>query len=206
YGSVDPDVHRPVPPHPRYAADLSYLGTYAEDRQDVLSELFVEPARRLETQRFLIGGALYPEDFPWTSNIYFVRHVPPPDHPAFYCSSRLTLNVTRRAMAEMGYCPSGRLFEAAACGTALLSDAWPGLDVVFQPGSEILVARSADDVTAALALGAAEVEAMARRARERTLDQHTADRRVDDLLAALDGAPVTGPAVADAADAARAEV
>jgi len=113
--------------------------------------------------------------------------------------------VTRRAMAAMGYCPSGRLFEAAACGTALLSDAWPGLERFFEPGSEILVATSADDVTAALALGADDLAAVARRARERTLDQHTADRRVDDLLAALDGVAVGGRAAAGAAGASHVE-
>jgi len=205
YGSVDPDVHRPVPPDPRYAADLSYLGTYAQDRQQALRELFIEPARRLAAQRFLIGGSLYPDDFPWMPNIAFVHHVPPPDHATFYCSSRLTLNVTRRAMAEMGYCPSGRLFEAAACGTPLVSDAWPGLERFFEPGSEILVASSAEDVTAALALGPDELAAVARRARERTLDEHTADRRVDDLLTALDGVAVGGSSAAGAARASHAE-
>lgn len=194
YGCVDPDVHRPVSPDPRYVADLSYLGTYAQDRQATLRDLFLEPARRLEGHRFLIGGALYPDDFPWLPNIAFVHHVPPPEHATFYCSSRMTLNVTRRAMAEMGYCPSGRLFEAAACGTPLLSDAWPGLERFFEPGSEILVAASADDVTAALSMGAGELAAVARRARERTLDEHTADRRVDDLLAALDGTAASGSA------------
>ena len=69
--------------------------------------------------RFAIGGAQYPDEFPWTPNIFFVRHLEPAQHPAFFCSSRLTLNVTRRAMKAMGYCPSGRLFEAAACGTPL---------------------------------------------------------------------------------------
>src|SRR5581483_10384401 len=112
YGSVDPAVHRPVPPDPRYRADLSYLGTYAADRQAALEMLFVEPARQLPERKFLIGGSQYPMEFPWTDNIFFVRHVPASDHPAFYCSSRLTLNVTRAAMAAMGYCPSGRLFEA----------------------------------------------------------------------------------------------
>ncbi|HEY8521586.1 MAG TPA: glycosyltransferase, partial [Gammaproteobacteria bacterium] len=145
-----------------------------------------------------------PDDFPWMPNIAFVHHVPPPDHATFYCSSRLTLNVTRRAMAEMGYCPSGRLFEAAACGTPLVSDAWPGLERFFEPGSEILVASSADDVTSALSLGSDELAAVARRARERTLDEHTADRRVDDLLAALDGVAVGGP-TAGAARASHAE-
>ncbi|XXS00429.1 hypothetical protein WMF44_10025 [Sorangium sp. So ce426] len=71
-------------------------------------------AGRLPQKRFVLGGSLYPEDLPWAQNVYYVRHVAPPDHPAFYCSSPLTLNVTRGAMAAMGYCPSGRLFEAAA--------------------------------------------------------------------------------------------
>ena len=102
YGSVDPEVHKPVPAMEDFRADLSYLGTYAEDRQQALERLFIEPARRLPQLRFLIGGAQYPQDFPWTPNIHFVWHIPPPMHPAFYCSSRMTLNVTRGAMAEMG--------------------------------------------------------------------------------------------------------
>ena len=81
----------------QYRADLSYLGTYAADRQPALEQLLVEPARRLPARRFLIGGAQYPEAFPWTDNIFFVRHLPPGEHPAFYSSSRLTLNITRAA-------------------------------------------------------------------------------------------------------------
>jgi spore maturation protein CgeB len=118
YGSVDPAVHCRCEPAPQYRCHLSYLGTYASDRQGALETLLMEPARRLPQRRFLIGGAQYPQEFPWAPNIYFVRHVPPSEHGAFFASSRLTLNVTRRAMAEMGYCPSGRLFEAAACGGA----------------------------------------------------------------------------------------
>ena len=102
YGHVDPDVHRPVEPAARFTSDLSYLGTYAADRQAALETLFIEPARRRPERRFLIGGAQYPQDFPWADNIFFVRHLPPPEHPAFFASSRLTLNVTRQAMAEMG--------------------------------------------------------------------------------------------------------
>src|SRR5690606_11140608 len=115
-------AHRRVPPESGFVSDISYLGTYAEDRQATLATLFIEPARRLPERRFLIGGAQYPQDFPWASNIYFARHVNPAQHSAFYSSSRITLNVTRRAMKEMGYCPSGRLFEAAACGAPILSD------------------------------------------------------------------------------------
>jgi spore maturation protein CgeB len=188
YGSVDPEVHCPAPGSAAYQADLSYLGTYAEDRQVALNRLFIETARRLPAERFLIGGAQYPGDFPWTDNIYFVRHLPPPEHPSFYCSSRLTLNVTRRAMAEMGYCPSGRLFEAAACGTPILSDWWEGLDLFFEPGREILVARDTDDAIAAMQLPEPELARIAQRARERTLAEHTAERRAQDLEAALESA------------------
>jgi spore maturation protein CgeB len=168
-----------------YQADLSYLGTYAEDRQAALDQLFIQPARQMPECRFLIGGAQYPMEFPWTDNIYFVRHVPPPDHPAFYCSSRLTLNVTRRAMAEMGYCPSGRLFEAAACGTPILSDWWEGLDLFFQPDREILVARNTADAVAALQRSDEELSRIARAARERAVTEHSADRRALELEAAL---------------------
>ena len=151
YGSVDPDAHRCVPAMDVFASDISYLGTYAEDRQEALQALFIEPARHLPHRRFLIGGAQYPPTFPWVQNIFFVRHVEPSQHSAFYSSSRITLNVTRRAMKEMGYCPSGRLFEAAACGTPILSDSWDGLDQFFEPGSEILVARNGEEAAAATA-------------------------------------------------------
>ncbi|HYZ65014.1 MAG TPA: glycosyltransferase [Acetobacteraceae bacterium] len=188
YGSVDPELHRPAAPRPQYQALLSYLGTYAADRQAALERLFVEPARLLPEERFVIGGAQYPDGFPWTANTYFVRHLPPPEHPAFYSSSRLTLNVTREAMARMGWCPSGRLFEAASCGVPILSDWFAGLDEFFVPGREILVAHTTEDAMAALRLPVAELAAIARRARERTLEEHTAARRASEMVAAFEGA------------------
>lgn len=188
YGHADPTLHRRVAPTPEYAADLSYLGTYAADRQAALEQLLIEPARRLPHRRFLVGGAQYPAEFPWTPNIYFVRHVEPARHPAFFSSSRLTLNVTRRAMAEMGYCPSGRLFEAAACGTAILSDRWVGLDEFFTPGEEILIARTPEDAAAALELSDAALSRIGRAARERAIAEHTPERRVRELERAMDEA------------------
>jgi spore maturation protein CgeB len=188
YGSVDPDVHAPVPPLERFVCDLSYLGTYAEDRQAALQALFIDPARGLPDLRFVIGGAMYPQQFPWTQNIYFVRHLPPPEHPAFYSSSRITLNITRGAMAAMGYCPSGRLFEAAACGCPILSDSWDGLDQFFEPGSEILIAKDTRDAIDAIQLPEDELKRLGRHARERTLDCHTADLRVLDLENAVEKA------------------
>lgn len=188
YGHVDPDLHRPAPPAEHYRADLSYLGTYAADRQAKLEALFVAPAAARPAKRFLIGGAQYPADFPWTPNIFFVRHLPPTEHPQFYASSRLTLNVTRRDMAEMGWCPSGRLFEAAACGTAILSDLWDGLDEFFAPGREILVARSTEEALAALDLGDAELQRIAEAGRQRVLAEHTSLHRARELVAAIEAA------------------
>lgn len=193
YGHVDPRVHRPAPPADRFRADLSYIGTYAGDRQKTLEALFMEPARRLPDHGFVIAGAQYPQHFPWTDNIRFVRHLPPGQHPAFYGSSRLTLNVTRAAMAEMGWCPSARLFEAAACGCPLLSDRWEGLDTFFEPGREILVAEGSGDAMAALALSDGELRALATAARERALEEHTADRRAEELLRHLDGCAAPPP-------------
>jgi spore maturation protein CgeB len=185
---VVPLLHYPVPPVERYRADLSYLGTYAEDRQGALLRLFIEPARRLPAHRFLIGGAKYPQAFPWSDNIFFVRHLPPSEHSAFYCSSRMTLNVTRAPMAEMGYCPSGRLFEAAASGAAVLSDSWNGLSEFFEPESEVLVTKSTSDTLAALELSDDELARIAQAARERVLSDHTAERRALQLVSALEGA------------------
>lgn len=181
YGSVDPENHLPVPMHEELRTKLSYLGTYAEDREEMLRQLFVQPAERLPTEKFMIGGALYPENQCWPENVVLVRHVPPPDHPAFFCSSRATLNVTRGVMAEYGYCPSGRLFEASACGVPLLTDEWEGLDSFFTPGQEILPVRSVNDVVNALSLSDKELRTIADAARERTLAQHTGACRVREL-------------------------
>jgi spore maturation protein CgeB len=188
YGSVDPEVHKPVPSAAMFRCDLSYLGTYARDRQSTLEKLFIETARRSPHKRFLIGGAQYPPEFPWSENIFFARHVSPADHPAFYCSSRLTLNVTRDAMAKTGYCPSGRLFEAAACGVPIVSDRWSGLEEFFTPGVEILIADSTDDVLAALSLSDEELARLAESARERALAEHSAECRAADFESAIEAA------------------
>jgi spore maturation protein CgeB len=185
YGHVDPDRYRPAPPEPCFAGDLSYLGTYAEDRQPAVVRYLVEPAWRKPRRRFIIGGAQYPQDFPWARNIYFVRHLPPAYHATFYASSRMTLNVTRRAMADMGWCPSGRLFEAAACGAAIATDMWPGLDNFFERGRDILAVETTEDVISALDLPDRELKRIGANARERVLADHTSERRAQQLEAIL---------------------
>ena len=181
YGHVDPEVHRPSERSETYAASLSYLGTFASDRQTALEHLFVEPACALPFKRFLIGGALYPKDFPWAPNIHFVRHLPPSEHPRFFSSSDLTLNITRPSMAEMGFCPSGRLFEAAACQTPILSDHWSGIEEFFRPDEEILLVKQRVDVVNALFLDADALNGLGAAGRRRALSQHTSEHRAHEF-------------------------
>jgi spore maturation protein CgeB len=183
YGSVDPEAHFPVPPMDQFRGLLSYLGTFASDRQRALETLFLEPARQLPNETFRLAGAQYPDSFSSSPNIIFTPHLAPQFHPAFFCSSRATLNITRGAMAEYGFCPSGRLFEAAACGVPILTDGWDGLDLFFTPGQEILRVDSSREVIDALSLPESTLHRIAVAARERTLANHTAGRRVMELEA-----------------------
>ncbi|HET8612027.1 MAG TPA: glycosyltransferase [Sphingomonas sp.] len=198
YGHVDPSTHRPAPAQALFGGDCSYLGTWAADRQAALERLFVAPAAARPDLRFVIGGSGYPADFPWKPNIFFMAHVAPCDHPAFFCSSRLTLNVTRGDMAAMGWCPSGRLFEAAACGAPLLSDWWEGLDAFFTPDEEILIAHDAGDTLAALDRPDAELRRIAERARARVLAEHSSARRAEELIGLIESARAGGRAMAAA--------
>ena len=126
YCSVDPERHRPCPADgTRW--ELGYLGTYSADRQPALDALLCEPARRWPEGRFAVAGPLYPADLQWPANVDRIEHVGPDRHPWFYGRQRFTLNVTRADMVRLGYSPSVRLFEAAACGVPIISDWWPGL-------------------------------------------------------------------------------
>jgi spore maturation protein CgeB len=188
YGCVDPGVYVRTARRREFICDFSYMGTYAADRQSKLEKLFLEPARRARERVFLLAGALYPDEHSWPSNVRRFEHLAPGLHPAFYSSCRLTLNITRGKMAQSGYCPSGRFFEASACGTPILSDWWEGLEHFFAPGAEIAIASSGADVMTYLGAPDQELQAMADRARERTLDEHTGERRADELLIHLDAA------------------
>jgi spore maturation protein CgeB len=191
YGCVDPEVHARVPARPEYQCALSYMGTYAADRQQQLEALFLEPARRRPQAPFVLAGSMYPRDWSWPANVRRFEHLAPGEHPAFYSSSGLTLNLTREGMARFGYCPSGRFFEAAACGTPIVTDRWAGLGTFFSPGEEIFLADRTEAVLDALATPAGALTRMAARARRRTLDEHTGDHRARELLAYCEDARCT---------------
>ena len=176
YCSVDAEAYRPVDAPKTW--DLSYLGTYSADRQPTLERLLIEPARRAPDLRFVVAGPQYPAHIAWPANVERLDHVPPSGHADFYSSCRYTLNVTRADMIAAGWSPSVRLFEAAACATPIVSDWWAGLDSVLEPGREILVAESGDDVLRALRdLPEADRRALGAAARARVLAHHTAAHR-----------------------------
>ncbi len=187
YCSVDPDLYHPTPANPDFACALSYLGTYARDRQPKLLALLNDTARLLPEQRFIVAGPQYPAAEPWAPNVERIIHLSPPGHPAFYSSSRFTLNVTRDDMIAAGWSPSVRLFEASACGAAILSDPWPGLEDFLTPGSEVLLPTDAGEVADILRnTPDADRIAMGQRARDRILGQHTSAHRAEQFEQVVD--------------------
>lgn len=184
YCSVDTARYAPTGETPCW--DLGYLGTYSADRQPTLERLLIEPASRLPELRFVVAGPQYPEDILWPDNVERIEHLPPSDHPSFYSRQRFTLNVTREDMRRAGWSPSVRLFEAAACGAPVVSDAWPGLAELLPPGEAILTAGRSEDVVRILrGVPERQRRAIAASARRIVLGRHAAGVRASELAQAL---------------------
>jgi spore maturation protein CgeB len=180
YCSVDPKVYFPENCKPRW--DLGYMGTYSSDRQPSLNELLIEPARRSRRWRTVVAGPMYPRDVAWPKNVERIEHLAPAAHRHFYNSQRFTLNLTRADMRAVGYSPSVRLFEAAACATPIISDYWPGLESFFELDEEILTAASSDDVLRYLKeFSEKDRHSIGERARRRVLAEHTSEHRAMEL-------------------------
>lgn len=184
YCSVDAELYRPEKMNSEY--NIGYLGTYAEDRQPQLEELLLKTARALPSLTFAVAGPQYPEKIDWPKNIVRIEHLPASEHRTFYSAQQFALNLTRRDMVKAGYSPSVRLFEAAACGTPVLTDLWAGLDQFFKPGREIVAVRSSSDVERSLRMPEDERVAIGARARKKTLKFHTAAVRARELVAHID--------------------
>ncbi len=192
YCSVDPDLYFPEAASGKW--DLGYLGTYCKDRQPSLERMLMQPARAEPQRQFLVAGPQYPPEIDWPRNVLRIAHLNPAEHRAFYNGQRYTLNLTRTEMIRAGYSPSVRLFEAAACGTPLISDAWAGLETFFAPGAEILIASTTGHVRAILReFSEPDRRLMADRARARVLREHTAAHRAEELEALVLGESVVLP-------------
>jgi spore maturation protein CgeB len=180
YCSVDPADYFPEATAFRW--DLGYMGTYSKDRAASLEQLLIEPARKEQRYRMVVAGPQYPSEIEWPVNVDRMEHLSPREHRGFYASQRFTLNVTRQAMKLAGFSPSVRLFEAGACGSAIISDYWPGLEEFFTPQQEIILAETSEQIHEALSqLPNRQRIEIGKRARERVLAQHTADVRARQL-------------------------
>jgi spore maturation protein CgeB len=158
------------------------MGTYAPDRQPKIETLLATPARIFPDEKFIVAGPMYPKDIRWPANVRRIFHLEPKYHPELYSSSRMVLNVTRRDMVMAGYSPSVRLFEAAACGAAIITDNWPGLNAFFEPGREVLVPSGSNDVVHYLRdLSTDELSQIGEAARQRVHREHSNTQRAIEL-------------------------
>lgn len=148
YCCFEPDLYFPPRKNefPEKLYDLSYMGTHAADREGKFQELLLRPARMLREQKFMVAGALYAPYQDWPNRLQHIEHLAPEQHREFYCQSGWTLNLTRKAMVLAGYSPSVRLFEAAACATPIISDRFAGMESLFQPDEEIMIADTAGEM------------------------------------------------------------
>lgn len=173
YCSFDPAEYRRFAAAPSFECDLSYMGTYASDRQPKIDALLTNVATQMPKHKFIVAGPQYPEAIVWPKNVERITHLNPHLHALFYSSSRLTLNVTRGQMVMAGYSPSVRLFEAAACGACIVSDNWPGLNEFFVPNKEILIAQSKSEVMQYLRMDDSEIRRIGCAAQHRVLAEHS---------------------------------
>jgi spore maturation protein CgeB len=181
YNAVDPATHYPVPPSERYASDLTLIA----DRQEWVEELLFEAAVQLPEHDFLLGGAGW-ADTPLPGNVQRLGHVASADHNLLNSSALAVLVVTRPDLAQLGWSPPTRLFEAAGAAACLITDDWPGIEDFLEPEVEVLVARGAAEVVQhLLELTPERARAIGSAARERVLAQHTYAHRAELVESAL---------------------
>jgi spore maturation protein CgeB len=192
YNALDPATHFPVPPDPRYAGLVGFLGNRLPDREARVDEFFFTAAAKLPDAIFLLGGAGW-GDKAKTANIRYFDHVYTRDHNAFNCTPRAVLNISRESMARYGYSPATRVFEAAGAGACLITDAWKGIEQFLDPGQEVLVAHDGQDVADLLrSLTPEHVRQLGRAGYRRVLAEHTYAHRAAQVEAILEGKMAVG--------------
>ncbi|HEY0053545.1 MAG TPA: glycosyltransferase [Caulobacteraceae bacterium] len=177
YNALDPATHHPVAAEERFSADLALLANRLPDRERRIEQFFLEPAASLPQRRFLLGGSGW-DDKGTPDNVRRIGHVGTGDHNAFNCSSLAVLNVARDSMAEVGFSPATRVFEATGAGACLITDAWEGIERFLKPGEEVLVARDGQDVAEHVrALTPERARAIGEASRRHVLADHTYAQR-----------------------------
>lgn len=181
YNALDPDTHHPVRSENRFACDLAFLGNRLPDREARVDEFFFAAASKLPQQAFLLGGSGW-MDKPMSGNVRYIGHVSTRDHNALNVTPKAVLNISRASMAENGFSPATRVFEAAGAGACLITDAWAGIDLFLKEDEEVLVARDGQDVADILAgLDPSKAKEIGQRGRERILRDHTYAHRAAEV-------------------------
>ena len=192
YNAVDPQTHHPVARDPRFAGDLGFLGNRLPDREQRVAEFFLDPARRLPQQQFILGGSGWEKDIALPSNVHYVGHVYTRDHNAFNCSPRAVININRDSMASTGFSPPTRVFEAAGAAACLICDAWEGIEAFLLPAEEVICVRSGAEVAQVVAeLSPQQARHIGEAARLRMLAEHTYEHRAVQLRSLFEGRSAT---------------
>jgi spore maturation protein CgeB len=168
-----PTTHHPVEPDERFSSDLAFLGNRLPDREARGEEFFLRAAAALPERGFLIGGNGWEtKDMP--GNVRHLGHVYTHQHNAFNSTPLAVLNVARDSMADVGFSPATRVFEAAGAAACLITDAWEGIEQFLKPDEEVLVARDGQDVAEHVAaLTPERARAIGEAALRRVLAEHT---------------------------------
>lgn len=187
YNGLDPLTHHPVAPEPRFGCELGLIANRLPDRERRIDEFFFAVAADLPQMRFLLGGSGW-DDKPRPANIGYLGHIYTRDHNAFNASALAVLNVSRDSMAAYGFSPATRVFEAAGAGACVITDAWDGIELFFEPGRDILIAETGPAVAELLArLSCEDARRIGAAARARALAEHTYAQRVSLLQRVLAG-------------------
>ena len=179
YNALDTDTHYPVDPDSKFEGTLAFLGNRLPDREKRVEEFFIKPAQHLPEDKFLLGGSGW-GDKAMPTNIDYLGHVYTKDHNAFNCTPKAVLNISRDSMAKYGFSPATRVFEAAGAGACLITDYWKGIETFFEPGKEILVANSGEEVQMILAgLTSEKAREIGDAAYKKVLAAHTYNHRAE---------------------------
>lgn len=181
YNALDPSTHHPVMKEEKFEADLAFLGNRLPDREKRVEEFFLNVAEAMPESKFILGGSGW-NDKPMSPNVSYIGHVYTKDHNALNCSPKAVLNISRDSMASYGFSPATRVFEAAGAGACIITDYWLGIDFFFEPGEEILVARSGNEVKEILSkLSIENARRIGEAAKEKVLSRHTYANRAVEL-------------------------
>ena len=173
YNGLDPETHFRVSPDPGLSCDVVFIGNRLPDREARVESLFLRAAELAPEKQFILGGEGW-SDKRLPANVRWIGHVPTGDHNRINCSARMVMNINRSSMASYGFSPPTRIFEVAGAGACMLCDDWPGIEECFEPGREILVIRSAEDVVDALRrYDKTDCEKIGKAFQERALRDHT---------------------------------